>query len=194
MDQGCSVVTLKFIQTGNTGQSEDILLHRRLIGTGPLPEDAEGLTAPLIFSYPASAQLAARMDGRQIDLTVVDRARNTLAERYDWVLTEGAGGLMVPITDTMTTVDYIASRELPAALVTTSRLGSINHTLLSLEALRSRGIAVPYILYNHFDDERAGAPIAQDTRQYLQRMVERQMPHTQILDVPVFTDTQQSHT
>ena len=64
MKEGKSVVTQKFIQTGNTGFSEDIDLHRRLMGIGPLPEDIDHTTAPVIFSYPASAQLAARIDGR----------------------------------------------------------------------------------------------------------------------------------
>ena len=51
---GKRVITQKFIQTGNTGHSEDIDLHRRITGTGYLPEDEEGLTMPEIFSYPCS--------------------------------------------------------------------------------------------------------------------------------------------
>ena len=54
MQRGLRVITQKFIQTGNTGHSEDIDLHRRLTGTGYLPEDKEGLTMPEIFSYPCS--------------------------------------------------------------------------------------------------------------------------------------------
>ena len=56
---GQRVITQKFIQTGNTGHSEDIDLHRRIMGTGYLPEDNEGLTMPEIFSYPCSPHLAA---------------------------------------------------------------------------------------------------------------------------------------
>ena len=98
-ERGRRVITQKFIQTGCKGSSEDIEAHRRLTGTGPLPEDAEGLTAPIILSYPASAPLAARTDGVEIDRGDLDRAREELARRYDDVLIEGAGGLMVPITD-----------------------------------------------------------------------------------------------
>lgn len=54
MQRDLRVITQKFIQTGNTGHSEDIDLHRRLTGTGYLPEDKEGLTMPEIFSYPCS--------------------------------------------------------------------------------------------------------------------------------------------
>lgn len=70
--------TQKFIQTGNVDFSEDIEMHRKIMGTGLLPEDREGLTAPIIFSYPASAQLAARIDGRDIDLNVIENATKEL--------------------------------------------------------------------------------------------------------------------
>ena len=106
MEQGFSVATMKFIQTGNNGFSEDILAHRRIMGISPLPEDRDLTTSPVIFTYPASAQLAARIDGRDIDVASIDRSVETLSGRYDIVLVEGAGGLMVPIADDFFTVDY----------------------------------------------------------------------------------------
>lgn len=118
---GKSVITQKFIQTGCTDSSEDIEIHRAITGTGMLPEDKDMTTAPVIFTYPASAQLAAAIDGKEIDLTVIDRATARLAERYDTVLVEGAGGLMVPITDTFMAIDYALTRDLPVILVTNSR-------------------------------------------------------------------------
>ena len=97
MGEGRSVVTQKFIQTGCTDSSEDIEIHRAIMGTGMLDVDTDHTTAPLIFTYPASAQLAAAIDRRAIDLSVVDRATERLAASYDVVLIEGAGGLMVPV-------------------------------------------------------------------------------------------------
>ena len=182
MDRGLTVITQKFIQTGNVGRSEDIELHRRLTGTGPLPEDADLTTSPVIFSYPASAQLAARLDGREIDLSAIDRSRELLAGRYDVVLIEGAGGLMVPITDDFLTIDYVTSRHLPLALVTNGVLGSINHTILSLEAIAARGIELKYLLYNtHFDTDPV---IAQDTHGFIRRYLNRHFPTTTLLNVP----------
>ena len=155
MKEGKSVATQKFIQTGNIGFSEDIDLHRKIMGIGPLPEDIDHTTAPIIFSYPASAQLAARMDERDIDLNIIDRSTEILCSRYDIVLVEGAGGLMVPITDDFFTIDYVESRKLPIILVTNGVLGSINHTILSLEAIKSRGIRLAAVIYNeHFDTDR----------------------------------------
>ena len=178
MKSGRRVVTQKFIQTGCKDSSEDIEAHRRLTGTGPLPEDAERLTAPVIFTYPASAQLAARIDGREIDLDIIDAASDELSRRYDTVLIEGAGGLMVPITDTFLTIDYIATRGLPVVLVTNGRLGSINHTILSLEAIRNRGIRLHSVMYNTFFDR--DKIIAADTLGFIRRYVGRHFPESEV--------------
>lgn len=180
---GRSVITQKFIQTGCREFSEDIELHRLIMGCGMLPEDLDHTTAPVIFTYPASAQLAARIDGRDIDLSIIDQATRRLAERYDTVLIEGAGGLMVPITDDFMAIDYAASRNLPVALVTNSRLGSINHTVLSLEAIASRSIRLHSVIYNtHFDS--VDPVIAADTRAFIARYVERHFPGTPLIDIP----------
>lgn len=180
---GKKVITQKFIQTGCTETSEDIEAHRKITGTGLFPEDNEGLTAPLIFSYPASAQLAARMDGREISLETIDTATITLAERYDVVLIEGAGGLYVPLTDDFFTIDYVAHRRLPVILVTNGRLGSINHTILSLEAIRDKGIELAGVVYNQFFDK--DKIIASDTRGFIERYVNKHFPDSWIIDLPV---------
>ncbi|MDE6485552.1 MAG: dethiobiotin synthase [Duncaniella sp.] len=182
MEEGKSVITQKFIQTGNENYSEDIERHRAIMGTGMFPEDIDHTTAPVIFSYPASAQLAARLDGKEIDLGIIDNATALLASRYEIVLVEGAGGLMVPVTDTFLTIDYISSRNLPAILVTNGVLGSINHTILSLEALAARKIPVAAVAYNtYFDND---AVIAEDTSSFISRYLERNFPETKFFKVP----------
>lgn len=181
-EKGVNVVTQKFIQTGNKDYSEDIELHRRIMGIEPLPEDIDHTTAPVIFSYPASAQLAARIDGRKIDLTVIDNATERLKEKYDTVLIEGAGGLMVPIEDDFLTIDYVTSRNLPLILVTNGVLGSINHTILSLEAVKSRGIHLEAVIYNeHFDTDKV---IAEDTKGFITRYLHRNFPGTGLHFIP----------
>ena len=135
---GQRTITQKFIQTGNIGHSEDIDLHRRIMGIPFTEEDKEGLTMPEIFSYPASPHLASQLDNRPIDFGKIKRATEELSERYDFVLLEGAGGLMVPLTTELLTIDYIAQENYPLIFVTSGKLGSINHTLLSLEARSMR--------------------------------------------------------
>lgn len=183
MDSGLTVATQKFIQTGCRDSSEDIEAHRRLTGCGMLPEDADGTTAPIIFTYPASAQLAAAIDGREIDLGLVDASTERLLSRYDRVLVEGAGGLMVPVTDDVFTIDYIVSRKLPLVLVTNGRLGSINHTVLSLEAVKNRGIELLGVVYNRYFD--SDPVIAADTRGFIERYVARNFPEAEVIDLPV---------
>lgn len=182
MNEGLSVVTQKFIQTGCDEYSEDIEAHRRLCGIDPLPEDLDHTTAPLIYHHPCSPQLAARLDGRDIPLDIIDRSTETLLKKYDRVLVEGAGGLMVPITDEMFTIDYVSQRHLPLILVVHSALGSINHIILSLEAIKKRGIELYAVLYNTFFD--TDPLIAADTRAFVERYLKREFPDTQILDVP----------
>lgn len=182
MREGRKVITQKFIQTGNEEWSEDIEVHRRIMGTGMLPEDLDHTTAPVIFSYPASAQLAARIDGKEIDLGVIDRATERLLQSYDTVLVEGAGGLMVPITDTFLAIDYVVTRRMPLILVTNGRLGSINHTLLSLEAVKARGIELDTVVYNtHFDSDPV---IAADTLGFITRHLTRHFPSTKLITIP----------
>ena len=182
MQQGLSVVTQKFIQTGCKDDSEDIIAHRKLMGIDLLPEDKDHTTAPIIFTYPASAQLAARIDGRDIDISLIDRSREILASRYDVVIIEGAGGLMVPFTDDFLTIDYPTTRQLPVVLVTNGILGSINHTLLSLEAIKARGLELPYIIYNkYFDTDEL---IAEDTLGFIRRYVAKHFPGTEIIEMP----------
>lgn len=182
MEQGLRVVTQKFVQTGcPDGYSDDIALHRRLMGVGLLDVDLDHTTAPVVFSYPASAQLAAAMDGREIDLSLVEKSTATLSDVYDVVLIEGAGGLMVPITDDYLTIDYIERHSLPVVLVTNARLGSINHTILSLEAIASRGITLHSVVFNHYFD--SDKPIAEDTRGFIERYVRKHFPDAEITDL-----------
>lgn len=182
MDRGLKVITLKPVQTGCGEWAEDILTHRRIMGIPMQPRDLDHTTAPIIFSYPASPHLAAEKDGGTIDVALIDQAADTLAEEYDVVLIEGAGGLMVPLTRDLLTIDYVAQRGWPVMLVTNARLGSINHTLLSLEALTARGIEVHSVVYNeHFDTDPVIAP---DTRAYIASFVAANYPKAQLYYVP----------
>ena len=181
-DNGCNVITQKLIQTGNDEFSEDIDVHRQLMGMPYTEEDFNHTTAPIIFSYPASPHLAAEIDGKEIDLTIADKSTATLLEKYDTVLLEGAGGLMVPIKDFYLTIDFIAERKYPVALITNGILGSINHTILSIEALQNREIPIKYIIYNqHFDEDDV---ICADTIKYIQRYVAQYVPEAEFLIMP----------
>lgn len=181
--KGINTITQKLVQTGNSGMSEDIELHRRIMGEGFFREDEEKLTMPEIYSYPCSPHLAAEIDRRPIDFAKIESATEILSRRYDAVLLEGAGGLMVPLTRQLLTVDYIAQKRYPLIFVTSGRLGSINHTLLGLEAARARNIRLAALVFNMFPEED-DRTISSDTQKYLKDFIAMEYPEAEYIIVP----------
>lgn len=180
---GIRTITQKLIQTGNTDSSEDIELHRRIMGTGMLLEDRERLTMPEIYTYPCSPHLAEEIDHRPIDFARIEEGTKELSRRFDTVLLEGAGGLMVPLTRSLLTIDYVARHGYPLILVTSGRLGSINHTLLSLEAIQRRGIRLHTVAYNLFPPEEDKI-IQRDTQEYIRDYLAAHFPETEFRLIP----------
>ncbi|MDP6523592.1 MAG: dethiobiotin synthase [Kiritimatiellia bacterium] len=176
-DQNQSVITQKIVQTGSQKPAEDIVVHRKLMEIPLVPEDVSGLTCPYIFPVPASPHLAARLSGQEIEPARITEATESLARIYDNLLIEGVGGLHVPLNDSVTVLDYLAERKYPTILVTSSRLGSINHTLMSMELLRSRSVPLLGLIYNRFENE--DERIVADSRTTFERYLERfQFPDT----------------
>ena len=107
---------------------------------------ASNVEAPLtnINPYPLqeaiSPHLAARIEGIKIELNVIRTACFQLRQQADWVLVEGAGGVLAPISESLSIVDFAVALQLPVILVVGMRLGCLNHALLSAEALRLRGL------------------------------------------------------
>lgn len=185
-EQGHSVITQKPIQTGCDGPSEDILTHRRLMETGWLEEDEQRLTCPYTFSLPGSPHLAARHDGMTVDLETITTTTRMLEKKYEWVLIEGAGGLMVPMTEDTLFIDYLEQQSYPLLLVTSPRLGSINHTLMSLEMIRSRGLKLAGLVYNLFDTARR--EVVKDSQQIFTRELEKRGYGDTLVVLPKWPD------
>lgn len=155
LDQGKVVITQKPVQTGCSGRPEDILIHRKLMGARWHPLDEQKLTCPYCFPFAASPHLAAQQAGTEIDPAELNRATETLAGQVDQLIIEGAGGLLVPLTPGLLLLDYFAEHSYPIILVTSPRLGSINHTLLCLEAIKNRNMELLGMVYNlHGDHPR----------------------------------------
>ncbi len=185
MNEGKSVITQKLVQTGNVDVSEDILLHREMMGIAFTEEDDARITMPQIFTYPCSPHLAAEIDGRELDFEAIDRATVLLSERYDRVLLEGAGGLMVPLTRELLTIDFVAERGYEIILTTSGRLGSLNHTLLSLEAIERRGIKLHSVVYNLYPKVE-DTTILRDSQQYIKDYLSRKHPSAEFICLDVY--------
>ena len=181
--RGVSVMTQKLIQTGCDGFSEDIRVHRTLMGIDLLPEDRLGLTCPYVLRFPGSPHLAAALDGQKIDTDRLESATRELAQRYNIVIVEGVRGLCVPLTEESTVLDFLERQGWPVILVTAPRLGSINHTLLSLEALRTRNLSLAAVIYNLYHTARP--EIIRDTRRVIENAMRRMKYTAPIIDIPV---------
>lgn len=181
-DQGINVITQKMIQTGCIDESEDIVEHRRIMNIPLSDVDKDGTTCPYIFTYPCSPHLASKIDNRIIDIQTIDLATEKLAKQFDVVLLEGAGGIMVPVTDEYLTLDYMQDKGYPVILVTSGKLGSINHTLMTLELIRQRGLDIAMLVYNLYP--KADEVIEADTMNYLKRYMSKYFPNAifKILD------------
>ena len=170
--RGVDAITVKLVQTGNDGFSEDIAVHRAICGGVRFPEDDEGLTAPQIFKFPSSPLLAASLEGKSVDLDAIAAAVRRCEAAHETVLVESAGGLHVPLTEDTLTIDFAAAQGWPLILVTCGRLGAINHTLLSLEAAKTHGMEVVGVVHNGFPpaDPRLDADAVAATRRQLDRL------------------------
>ncbi|MGE3843637.1 MAG: dethiobiotin synthase [Vicinamibacterales bacterium] len=126
----------KPIQTGTTAD-DDTATVRSLAGCGP----SEILDAGVRLPDPVSPHLAARLAGTSIETAPLLELAPASAQDSLWIV-EGAGGVLVPINDTQMMIDLIVALHLPAIVVARTTLGTINHTLLTLEALRHREVPV----------------------------------------------------
>ncbi|EGJ71204.1 Dethiobiotin synthetase [Bacteroides coprosuis DSM 18011] len=182
MQEGKKVITQKLIQTGNVKVSEDIEMHRKLMGLPLLDVDKNRHTCPYIFTYPCSPHLAARIDRKEISIAKINECTNSLLSKYDVVLLEGAGGIMVPIQDDYLTIDFIKDEKLPIILVTSPKLGSLNHTLLTIESCLNRGIVIDTIVYNDFP--KGDEVISPDTYAFIQKYMDKHKMDTKLIKIP----------
>ncbi len=175
-------MTQKMVQTGCKDVAADIRTHRELMDIPLQEEDKDGTTCPQVYSYPASPHLAAEIDRCPLKPELITRSTDKLQQNHDLILLEGAGGLMVPLTPELILIDYLQKQGYPLILVTSPRLGSINHTLLSLEACKTRGIEVLALLYNCYP-EKSGL-ICDDTRKMLKQLMPRFGCNGPLIDLP----------
>lgn len=116
---------------------------------------------PCCYSMPAAPLVAARHEHRPIDLDVISQCYRYIVDNSDFVIVEGIGGLLVPITQTMTVADMAGAFNLPLVIVGRTGLGTINHTLLTLEAAKARDLKVAGVVLNGY--EPGSATLAEET-------------------------------
>ncbi|MDA0667207.1 MAG: dethiobiotin synthase [Planctomycetota bacterium] len=167
---------LKPVQTGMDSDTDTV---QKLSGI-----DASEIVAPLVhFPHPASVDQAAEEAGEIVEMESVLLAAQKLfqgAPKAAWIV-ESAGGLLVPWNAKQDQADFLAALNAPVVLVARSGLGTLNHTLLTLEALAARRISVRALFL-------VGQPHPQN-----RASLERRLPYLPIFEVPWFKDLRTEH-
>lgn len=141
------VFALKPLLTGYDAQDEgsDIALLNKTMGRDGLP--AEALTFAR-FKQPLSPDMAARMEGKSIDYNGLLGFCQEHVEKHDTLLIEGAGGVMVPITQGHTMLDMMQGLNAKVILVVGSYLGTLSHSFTAIEVLRMTGLPISAVILN----------------------------------------------
>lgn len=115
--------------------------------------DEMSLVAPCCLRKPLAPLVAAELEGASVDVSMILECFRELSARHSFMIVEGAGGLLVPLTDECTILDLASQMELALLVVTASRLGAINHSLLTLEAAKAREVPVAGLVVNFLTPE-----------------------------------------
>ena len=140
---------VKPVQTGVApGQPGDLAICLKTCGLAPEPDKLR-LMSTYRFRLPASPHLAAEEEGVRIEIQKIVNSCRKLSQFYDAVVVEGAGGLLVPLTREISTMDLARQLGLPLIVVSRAGLGAINHSLLTIHIARNAGLEVAAVVPNH---------------------------------------------
>ena len=114
----------------------------------PVTPDA----TPYLLRAPLAPSVSAGQDGVRISFDVIKEAYERLAQKYDFLIVEGAGGLMVPLAGGLLVADLALHLGLPIAVVARPNLGTVNHTLLTTFTARTLGLKVKGVIVNRYPD------------------------------------------
>lgn len=161
--KGLSVGVMKPVETGCPLKSEelvpeDALLLKEAAGAS----DALDIINPYRFRLPLAPSVAARLEGVAIEFERLAGCFDEIQKAHDIVLVEGAGGLMTPLTDEKTNANLAFVLGLPLIVVAGSKLGVVNHTLLTVETAKALLLNVRGVILNHPEEAHKSADISRD--------------------------------
>ena len=119
-------------------------------------EEKPSIVNPISLELPLSPLVASRIENKEINIKKIKEAYSHLSEKYDFVVVEGIGGLLVPIKENYFVTDMIIDLGLSVVIVSRPGLGTINHTLLTINEARRRGIDIKGFIINWLEDQNPG--------------------------------------
>ena len=111
---------------------------------------------PIQLRHPLAPSVSARLEGIQLDVSLIKTAFTKLKEKYDFLIVEGVGGIAVPLKDDFLVAHLISQLKLPVLIVAHAGLGTINHTVLTVTFARQFNLQIVGIVLNQFQPETAG--------------------------------------
>ncbi len=145
--KGIDVGVMKPLQSGGDNDA-DILMKAAGVA------DEKSLVVPYRFNEAVAPTLAARIEGIEIDLDVIKGSYSKLAKRHDVMIVEGAGGVMVPVLESgkesFLFSDLAVHMGLQIVIVARSGLGTINHTLLTIDHAKRKGLDLAGVIINGY--------------------------------------------
>jgi dethiobiotin synthetase len=143
--RGLRVAAMKPVETGVLpGIVTDAARLRAAAGGGDGPSDV----GPVTYAEPLAPLVAAERAGRPVNLEALDIAFARLSAGRDAIVVEGAGGLLVPLTEAVSYAELFARWQLGVVVVAANRLGAINHVLLTVHAARAAELRVRAVVLN----------------------------------------------
>lgn len=150
---GIDVGVMKPFATGmprnHAIQSEDVELLVKYSGSA----DNQNLINPYFFSIPTSPFMAAKKLGKTIDVDVVLSSFEKIQSKHDVILVEGIGGIMTPILRDYFVADLIKDLDLDTILASGTKMGSVNHALLTINACKKYGIRIAGFVLSETDTD-----------------------------------------
>jgi len=146
--RGLKVGVMKPVATGCHGPDERLVSQDAAFLMEAAENEYPPLTSPERFRNPLSPNVAAMLEKREIDVSAILRSFRQLQKHYDFMIVEGIGGLMVPLKKDYYVANLIRDMGLPLVIVSYAGLGAINHSLLTVDAARIRGLEVRGIIFN----------------------------------------------
>ena len=129
-----------------------------ILSKAAMVNDAEELLNPFFFPIPASPYTAAKNLGVKIDINYLMKCFRKLDKIHDVMLVEGIGGIMTPILKDYAIIDLIKDLEANTIIVTSSKIGTINHTIMTCNMCKNMKIPVKGLIINNFDS--TGYPVS----------------------------------
>ena len=178
--RGLRVSAMKPIETGvdpHDPARDGARLHRAAADDRPL-----SAVAPITFPHPSAPVVAARRAGQRVDLELLDARVRDAARGRDVLIVEGAGGLLVPITERVSFDGLFARWALDLVIVAANRLGVINHARLTIAAARAANLRVRAVVLNQLAPTPADTSVSDNAR------IIQEMERVPLVELPWMPD------